>query len=230
MAGRQVVQQKKLTTNTITVLKSADLSAFSYSKARQQYAKNGKSKITVEKYRLGKAPLRFYVEGRVTTNGINVSEFGEGKNKKQVFTLGFLADEDEEFHGLLNAMNDSLLEYIDEDERDEYTLNQIVKDDKIYLKLKMAKNNKAFDLQTNVVLNPKRIRDADISQDQMVGLTAEIAAYFNLEDQKAGLTITPISLHFFQDDGRDDTTILDTPCPASKKAKTSHHQSLSSDE
>ncbi len=199
----------------------AKLHSFSYDKVKSKYESGGaKNRLAIAKFRYDEKPLKFIVEGRLSTNGINVAEFGEGKNKRQVYSFGFIADDEDAFHDTLDSLSDELLSYVSEGDRDDYEILKLVKDDKIYVKLKPAEDRKSFITKCNLNLNPRKIQDAPLTTDQKVKLQVELGAYFNLADNKAGLMLTPSRVDFFDEDdeGIEPSISPDyTPCP--KKAK-----------
>ncbi len=202
-------------------LADAKLHNFSYDKIKTKYENHGeKARLAMAKFRYEDKPVKFVVEGRLSTHGINVSEFGEGKNKRAVYSFGFVADDEDDFHATLDTLADSLLTVIPKCDREEFEVLKLVKDDKIYVKLKPAEDKKSFITKSNVPLNPRKIQDAPLSQDQRVKLQVELGAYFNLADSKAGLMLTPSRVDFLDEDdeGIQGLSTTDaTPCV--KKAR-----------
>ena len=78
---------------------------------------------------------------------------------------------------------------------EEWDLTKIVKDDRIYVKLK-TNQKKSFEVLSNVKLDPKRLQESGLFRGQKVEIVSEISVYFNLVDKKAGVTISPRRLTF----------------------------------
>jgi hypothetical protein len=193
------------------------LAPFKFDFAKQ--AASGK-KLGIAKFRIGGKPFKVTIKGTVGSNGISSSEFGDGKNKKSVFSLGIVPDDDADLSAL-TTLADNLTEWIPEDVRAAYECVDLVKGDRFYLKLPLSNDKKSFKCQSNIPINPKKAQDADISSDQEIEVTVELSAYFNFDDQKAGLMLNCLKLNF---PTHEDAAIPDempTPTPAAPPAKKS---------
>ena len=181
---------------SLATLDGSALSLFKFDYAKQA-AKN--KKLGIAKFRLDGAPFKITVDATVVTNGISVAEFGTGSSKKTVYSLGLTPNEEADLTAL-STIAESLRQYVPEDLRDDFEIVDSVKDDRFYLKLPASDDKKSFKLHSNIPLNPKKTQDSGIEADQELSVTVELGAYFNFEDKKAGLMITPTSIDFAQED------------------------------
>lgn len=179
---------------------------FDLEKENAKYETSPSAFITMPKYRLGKNALKLKLEASVFTNGIVSSEFGEGKQKREAFSLGLKCEDTEDLEAL-RSLSDQLAQQLPDD----YSITETIKEDKIYLKLKTDDSKRNFKIKSNIPLNPKKSQDADISRDDIVTVLFELGVYVNLRDKTAGLIIHPLSLVF-------DKEVIPSP-PQKKKQK-----------
>jgi len=159
-------------------------------KAQKAFENNGKSFIVLSKFRFKKSGFKLVLSGEVSTDGIKVSTFGEGKSAKSSYSFGFVLDspEDVEAIGSFQALVDGVCP-------EDYESSSLIKDETMYIKLK-TKDGKRFSCFSNVKLDPKKSHEAAVYNGQKVSITAELSAWFNLEDKKAGLTLNVTKLEF----------------------------------
>ena len=106
---------------------------------------------------------------------------------------------------------------------DDWTITEIVKDEKIYLKIKFVNNGKTPLFKCNIPINAKKLNDVNIYQGQKVQITASLKAYFNFNTETAGATIAISRLEFEQNEleqDPEDTTSLQTPSRKSQPIET----------
>lgn len=176
-------------------------------KAMTRYVDTGKGFIGMGTFRINKNAFKLVLKGELTTNGIAVNEF----NKIPNYSLGIQLDEEKDLEAF-EKLNNLLAEFLEDafPDTDEWDLNRVVKDDRIYLKLKVD-GKKNFQFNSNIKLTPKNLSDSGLFRGQKVEVTAEIAPYFNFEDKKAGLSISPRAVKFDVEEEMEE--------PAPKKAR-----------
>lgn len=174
-------------------------------KALTKYEDNGKNWLSMGSLRMGKNAFKLVLTGELTTNGVTASEFG----KVMAYSFGFRFDHEEDLEAF-QKFNDLIIQFIeDQDQKvDDWDLTNIVKDDKIYIKLK-TNHKKTFQVISNVKIDPKRLADSGLYRGQKVEVIAEVSVYFNLLDKKAGLVLGP----------RKITFDIEEEEPVAKKAK-----------
>lgn len=174
----------------ITAIKNPDLQlVVDLIKAEAKYQESGKNFITMGKFRMKKSAFKIVMVGELSTDGINCSTFGEGKGAKTSYSLGFIPQEED-----VIAI-EKFASLVDELCPDDYDSSPIMKDEIMYLKLK-TKDGKRFNFYSNIKLEPKKYQEAPLYNGQQVKVTAEISAWFNFEDKKAGLTLAISKLEF----------------------------------
>lgn len=110
---------------------------------------------------------------------------------------------------------------------EDWTITEIVRDDKIYLKIKFIKNGKAPVFKCNVPMNSKKLNEVNIFQGQKVEITASLKAYFNFKSLTCGATMAITSLQFEQEEAiieelstpKQPVHQLETPNAPRKKVK-----------
>lgn len=165
-----------------------ELFKFDYFKYEDQYKSNPNKRIAVAKVRAGGKPFLLKISGEITTSGINDSEFGEGKNKRTVYSIGVRLEDDE-----VEAIQSfsSIFKSLPEDTE----IADLVKDsEKIYLKLKTDRTGKSFDFKTNINITPKKLSEA--TDATTLSAVCELGVYVNYADNKAGFTLTPRRIMF----------------------------------
>lgn len=183
---------------SLATLDVSTLSLFKFDFSKQ--AAKGK-KLGVAKFRLAGSAFKITIPATVVTNGISVAEFGSGSSKKTVYSLGITPNNEEDLTKL-TAISESLTQYAGDD----YETVDSVKEDRVYVKLPVSDDKKSFKFTSNIPLNPKKTQDSGIEADQDVSVTFELGAYFNFEDKKAGLMLTPSTISFTTDDEEEIIT------------------------
>ena len=181
-----------LTPSALASQKNLKIVNIDLNKAMTRHADTGKGFIAMGTFRINKNAFKLVLKGELTTNGVAVNEF----NKTPNYSLGIQFDEEKDLEAF-EKLNDLLAQFLDSflPDTEEWDLNRVVKEDRIYLKLKTdAKKN--FQFTSNVKLSPKNLSDSGLFRGQKVEVTAEIAPYFNFADKKAGLSISPRSIKF----------------------------------
>lgn len=176
-------------------------------KARAKYENNGKSIIAMANFRLKKSPFKIRLEGELSTDGINVQSFGDGKNAKVNYSFGFITTCPEDLDGLAKFQA-----LVDETAPDDYESVPLLKEEVIYIKLK-TKDGKRFNCFSNIKLEPKKVHEAPLYNGQPVAVTAEVSAWFNVEDKKAGVSLSVTKLEFSVEEEEEVSR------PLSKKVK-----------
>jgi len=145
----------------------------------------------------GKKPLRILLKGELATDGINSKVFPNGTS--YTFGLKLANDEDTE---ALNA----LVEQIGKTSSLETT--PLVQDDnRMFVKLQLDKTKKKFSAKSNIKLDIKKLDELDLYRGQGLEVHAEIGAWYNKADGKAGILLKVTKVDFEQDE------------PAKKKKK-----------
>lgn len=164
-------------------------------KALTRYEDTGKGFLAMGALRLGKAAFKALLKGELTTNGIACNEF----NKTPNYSLGIQFENEEDLLAF-EKLNDLIVKFLhDQNQKpEEWDLSKVVKDDRVYIKLK-TNQKKSFEVLSNVKLDPKRLQESGLFRGQKVEVVSEIAVYFNLIDKKAGITISPRRVTFGSD-------------------------------
>ena len=161
-------------------------------KALTKYEDTGKNWLSMASIRMGKNAFKLVLNGELTTNGITVSEFG----KVMSYSFGFRFSDEEDLEAF-EKLNEMIIRFLDDQNQksDDWDITNLVKDDKIYIKLK-TNHKKTFQVLSNVKLDPKRLQDNGLYRGQKVEVVAEISVYFNLVDKKAGIVLGARKLTF----------------------------------
>ena len=193
-APSEIVKDENLSITNVDLIKSLT-----------KFEDTGKNWLSMGNIRMGKNAFKLVMAGELTTNGITTSEFG----KVMSYSFGFRFDNEEDLEAF-NKLNELIIQFIEDQNQkaDEWDITNIVKDDKIYIKLK-TNHKKTFQVLSNVKLDPKRLQDNGLYRGQKVEIVAELSVYFNLLDKKAGIVLGPRKLTFDVEDEE----------PAPKKVK-----------
>lgn len=180
-APSEIVKDENLSITNVDLIKSLT-----------KFEDTGKNWLSMGNIRMGKNAFKLVMAGELTTNGITTSEFG----KVMSYSFGFRFDDEEDLEAF-NKLNELIIQFIEDQNQkaDEWDITNIVKDDKIYIKLK-TNHKKTFQVLSNVKLDPKRLQDCGLFRGQKVEVIAELSVYFNLVDKKAGLVLGPRRLTF----------------------------------
>lgn len=195
--------------NTETDFSELSLGNFNVATKAALYEKNQpKNFLSASAFKLNKRPLVISFQATVSSNQILVSEFDNSESYSLPVEL-----EDDEQLAILSRFSDALGEHLEEvlDDSDAWTLTEIVKDDKIYLKVKFAKNQKTPTFKSNITINNKKIQDTKIFQGQKVTVTANVNFYFNFATQVAGASLALQSLIFETNEDEEEVIAAETP-------------------
>ena len=172
--------------------RSIELKTFNLETLTNKFIKSPTNSISVHKLYLSEgecAPKLFRAKfaAKVTTAGITGRDFGSGKSKRTVFSLGIIpADNVLETLSLLEENTCATA-------APDFEVVSLIKNDRLYLKLKL--DGKKFQVKSNIPLNPKKLSEG-ITQGDDVTVTAEFSLYVNMSEGKVGITITPLKLEF----------------------------------
>lgn len=207
-----------LTPTDLLLVESKSIVVVDLKKVMDAYAKDGKKKISVSPVKVGKKPVGLKLIGTLTGENISVSDFGTESH-----SVGF-AFEDEEDLAALIRLNEELFEEVNGFD-DTWEINDIVKEDKIYLKFKFDKNKTRYNFKSNVKLSPKAPTTADIHRHDAVDVLAEFSLYFHLEDKKCGVMFTVTKFDVVKDEppvvveSLVDIEASETPAKKAKRQK-----------
>lgn len=176
----------------ITHRKDLAVSNVDLKKSIKRHEDDGKKFLVMGGFKAGKSAFKLLLEGELSTNGISVAEF----DKTNFYSLGIQFDREEDLDSFAK-FNNALAKFINDDD---WEISNLVKDDKIYLKLKTNQKRNAFEVVSNIKLDPKRPQDSGLFRGQKVTVTAELGCYFNLNQKKAGLTLNVRKLNFEQEE------------------------------
>ena len=201
MSSLVCVQPEQIVANENLQIANLDLA-----KAAAKYEDTGKGFLAMGALRLGKSAFKTVLKGELTTNGIACNEF----NKVFNYSLGLQFESEADLEAF-QKLNDFIIKFLETQNQktDDWELTNVVRDDRIYIKLK-TNQKKAFQVLSNVKLDPKKLQDTGLYRGQKVEVIAELGIYFNLVDKKAGVTISPRRITFEMEEEE----------PAAKKTKT----------
>jgi hypothetical protein len=176
-----------LTNETLTI--SLDVE-----KAKDKYSKDSKKFITVAPYKVQEKSFKLVLHGEVSTNGIASYDWEQGKKKVTTYSIGIRFDDEDDLSAF-NSINEILSKTIGDD----YEVLQVIKDEILYLKLKLSNDKKSFKgIRSNIKLDPKRTDD--IPRGQKVIVYCDLGCYINFDNSKAGVTIKPIQFEFEEEE------------------------------
>jgi len=196
------------------------LGAFSFEKKKALYELKPQNSLTTAAFKLEKKPINITFSATLLSDRIYCST----EYTPESYSLSIELEDD----ALLEQFSE-ISAFIADVVGEGWTQTEIVKDDKIYLKIKFNKNGKAPIFKCNVAMNSKKLNDVNIYQGQKVQVTASLKAYFNFETQYCGATIAISELHFEQDESPVEELStparkhVEPPVPSAprKKAKNS---------
>ena len=163
---------------------------FNYEKLSLEYATNPKKGLKIYPITIDKKVLIESILAEVTTNGISANTWDNGGT---TYSLGIrLADEEHYAH------IDALVQKLAEKLPDTFDVTSPVKDEVIYLKLKLKKDGKTFLTKTNIKLTAAKYQEADITRTQEVQAQLEFFSYVDVANKRAGISITAIELQFIE--------------------------------
>ena len=142
--------------------------------------------------KLKKQNVKVSLNGELAANDILVSEFDGKKN----FSLALALEENDDLEAVEKICEklESLIPNPD------WTFSTPVRDEKMYLKLKVASDKKSFQAKNNVKLNPNKMENTGLYRGQRVTVIGEFGFYINIKEKKAGLTFTTRKIDFEVDE------------------------------
>jgi hypothetical protein len=195
------------------------LGSFSFEKKLASFESKPSNFLASTAFKLDKKPVN------ITFPAILISDriYCSNEYKTESYSLSVELEDDQ----LLDQFSE-ISTIIADIVGDGWTQTEIVKDDKIYLKIKFNKNGKSPLFKCNVPMNSKKLSDVNIYQGQKVQVSASLKAYFNFEAKQCGSTIAISELLFEQQEPeiedlqtpkqkQKEATVPDAP---RKKAKT----------
>lgn len=163
---------------------------FNYEKLTLEHANNPKKGIKIYPITIDKKILIESILAEVTTNGISCNTW---ENGGKAYSLGIRLS-DESYYAHIDELVQKLAEKLPE----EFKVTSPVKDEIIYLKLKLKKDEKTFLTKTNIKLTAAKYQEADITRTQEVQAKLEFFSYVDISNQRAGISITAIDLQFIE--------------------------------
>ncbi len=198
---------ESLAFNTECDLTDLTLGKFDFDKKASAYEEHQpKHFLASSAFKLDGKPLVISFDGTLSSDRILVSEFDGSESYSLPIEL-----EDDDQLALFSTFSTTLADHLATVEDGNcWNLTEIVKEDKIYLKIKFPKNQKNPAFKSNVVINNKKINDTKIFQGQKVTVTANVNFYFNFATQVAGASLTIRSL-MFEVNGDEEEEVSETP-------------------
>lgn len=145
----------------------------------------------------GKRPLRIHLKGELATDGINSKSFPNG----MAYSFGLKLANEEDTAALNSIISDVI-------SIPGFETTPIVQDDdRMFVKLQLDKTKKKFSAKFNIKTDIKKLDDLDLYRGQNVEVYADIGAWYNNADKKAGILMKVTKVEFEQDE------------PAKKKKK-----------
>ena len=191
-------------------------------KDQTRFSKDPKKFLAMAKVRSGKKNVTFEASGEICTAGISCTDFGTDKKKKPSYSVGLLIENETEFERLHKMLED----YCYSTFKENWEVSEPVKDEKLYIKLKLDGSGKKFAFKSNLSLTPKKFSDAANATNLHV--EGEVQTWFNFADKKAGLIFSPKYLTFDEDEDNEEAEQDEQeeedetpPKPPAKKRKTS---------
>lgn len=159
-------------------------------KSLAKYEENGKNFLALGSFKADKSAIKTVLKGELTTDGISSTEF----NRVPTYSIGLRLDNDEDLEAF-EEFNNVLSSALSDSGSDEWELSNFVKDDKVYIKLKVV-DKKRFAILSNIKLDPKKLRDSGLYRGQKVSVFGELGVYCHLTDKKAGITFNARKIVF----------------------------------
>lgn len=169
---------------------SIKIANFDIKKSLAKYEENGKNFLALGTFKSDKTSIRTMLKGELISDGISSTEF----NRVPCYSIGIRLDNDDDLEAF-EEFNNILSSTLAESGSDDWELSNFVKDDKVYIKLKLV-DKKRFAILSNIKLDPKKLRDAGIYRGQKVTVIGELGIYCHLTDKKAGLTFNARKIVF----------------------------------
>jgi hypothetical protein len=187
-----------LTPNQVAQHKSLHIANVDLKKSLSNYEDNGKSFLAMGAFKCEKTPIKIVLKGELTTDGITCAEF----NKIPSYSFGLRLENNDDLDAF-EMLSEKITEFIsDSNTDDDWELTRFVKDDKLYIKLKLI-DRKRFGVLSNIKLDPKKLGDSGLYRGQRVSVFGELGVYFNLPDKKAGITFAARKLAFEKEENEN---------------------------
>lgn len=172
--------------NSIT---DVSLTNFDFEKATNRFKRDESKFLALSLLKFKRNTAKVILTGELATGGVMVSEF---ENKSKAYSIALTLDQIED-HQAFEELEDYLQKQIPDGD---YSLSSPARDERLYVKLKPAKDGKSFSVKNNLSLNPAKSENSGLYQGQKVEVTCQIGVYVNLKEKTAGLTITPLNIKF----------------------------------
>lgn len=155
--------------------------------------------LAISNLKIRRYPVQALLKGTMTTEGINHQTHDLYGDRH---TFGLQLEEQEDADAL-RTLSDSIASkvikpYISQDDED-YTIAEVLKDEVLYLKCKTNKDGTKFLFTSNYKLRPGK-PNPEVKRYMHVECIAEVAAYINPEELKAGLFFTIKELRLSSDE------------------------------
>ena len=141
---------------------------------------------------LGTKNIKLDLQGELSTNGILVN------TDYNTHTVCFKFTDSDDLDGLI-ALEEKL-DLVNVPES--WERKALVKNECLWLKLKYDANKSAYQIKSNVKLNPKKPQDAILPAFQPVTAQANLMAFFNIRDETYGLSLTLLNLNVVGEDSK----------------------------
>lgn len=162
-------------------------------KSIAKYEETGRNFLAMAPFKADKSSIKVMLKGELTTDGISSTEF----NRTPTYSLGIRLDNEEDLEAF-EGFNNLLSTLLGDSDSDDWELTNFVKDDKLYIKLKVV-DKKRFAILSNVKLDPKKLGDSGLYRGQKVQVFGELGVYCHLTDKKAGVTFNARKITFEQE-------------------------------
>lgn len=159
-------------------------------KSLAKYEETGRNFLALGSFKADKASIKTVLKGELTTDGISSTEF----NRTPTYSIGIRLDNEDDLEAF-ETFNSTLSSVLSDSGSDDWELTNFVKDDKLYIKLKVV-DKKRFAILSNIKLDPKKLGDSGLYRGQKVSIFGELGVYCHLTDKKAGVTFNARKLVF----------------------------------
>lgn len=169
-------------------------------KANTKFEKDATKFINMAKVRCSNDnPFLLNFSGEICSAGIGANEFVNGKKKTTSYSIGVELEEGSAEMMIFRQIAELAKTEIKRISTEEWEYSDLIKDDnKVYIKLKTDSTNRAFTTKTNLSINPKKYSESN--DYDILAFSGDIQVWFNLDDHKYGITLTPKKLEFLKND------------------------------
>lgn len=165
---------------------SLSLYKFNFDLAQAAYDSDDSKFLHVASTKYKSKVFKLILKGEITTNGINVADFPGNPH-----SVGFRFTNDEDSANL-ESLTDLLRDLNEAD--DNWDVKDLLKNDVIYLKLKLSKDKTKYAFSSDIKLDPKKPHDSPLHRHQQVEVSANLNAYFNFKDKMMGLSLQILNI------------------------------------